>query len=133
MFTLYFFKINCFQHHPSTHIQGPHGFSYYKKMLPLIYVTYSAHLISLDDECKLRSSHTVIFSFLSYLMFIGSTYSTKRLKFFYIKYKNSVYSLQEAHYISTTKINQLMLFREIFSVYCESHMKHTNTFCRQNE
>jgi broad-specificity NMP kinase len=42
-------------------------------------------------------------------------------------YKNSVRTSQETHYVSTTEPNRLMLFREIIAVYCESHVKHTNT------
>jgi hypothetical protein len=45
---------------------------------------------------------------------------------------NSVRTLQEAHYVSTTKPNRLMLFRETVAVYCENHTEHTNTLCRQN-
>jgi hypothetical protein len=36
------------------------------------------------------------------------------------------------HYVSATKPNRLMLFREITAVYCENHTEHTNTLCRQN-
>jgi hypothetical protein len=39
---------------------------------------------------------------------------------------------QETHYVSTTKPNGLMLFRETVAVYCENHMEHTNTICGQN-
>jgi hypothetical protein len=46
--------------------------------------------------------------------------------------KNSVCTSQETHYVSVTKTNQLMLFREIITTYCENHMKHTNTSCGQN-
>jgi hypothetical protein len=31
------------------------------------------------------------------------------------------------HYVSATKPSRLMLFREISDIYCENHMKHTNT------
>jgi hypothetical protein len=44
----------------------------------------------------------------------------------------SVRASQETHYVSTTKPNRLMLFREIIAVYCENHMEHTNTLCGQN-
>jgi hypothetical protein len=37
------------------------------------------------------------------------------------------------HYISSTKPNRLMLFRETVAVYCENHTGHTHTFCDQNE
>jgi hypothetical protein len=33
---------------------------------------------------------------------------------------------QKTHLISITKPNRLMLFREIFAVYCENHTKHIN-------
>jgi hypothetical protein len=29
------------------------------------------------------------------------------------------------HYVSTTKPNRLMLFRETVAVYCENHKEHT--------
>jgi hypothetical protein len=38
---------------------------------------------------------------------------------------------QKTHYISTTKPNQLMLFREISTVYSENHMNYINTVCEQ--
>jgi hypothetical protein len=36
------------------------------------------------------------------------------------------------HYVSATKPNRLMLFREIIAVYCENHTEHINTLCGQN-
>jgi hypothetical protein len=42
---------------------------------------------------------------------------------------NSDFASQEAHYVSTTKPNRLMLFKETVAVYCENHMEHTNTIC----
>jgi hypothetical protein len=41
-------------------------------------------------------------------------------------YKNSVRTSQETHYLSATKTNRLMLFKETVSVYCENHTEHTN-------
>jgi hypothetical protein len=35
-------------------------------------------------------------------------------------YKNSVRTSQETHYVSSTKSNRLMLFRETVAVYCET-------------
>jgi hypothetical protein len=46
--------------------------------------------------------------------------------------KASVRTSQETHYVSATKPNRLMLFREIIAVYCENHMEHTNILCVQN-
>jgi hypothetical protein len=46
--------------------------------------------------------------------------------------KNSVRTSQETHYVSATKTNRLMLFRETVAVYCENHAEHINTFCGQN-
>jgi hypothetical protein len=46
-------------------------------------------------------------------------------------YKNSVLTSRGTHYVSTTKTNQLMLWKEIVAVYCENHMKPTNTLCGQ--
>jgi hypothetical protein len=34
--------------------------------------------------------------------------------------------------VSATEPNQLLLFRERVSVYCENHTGHTNTLCGQN-
>jgi predicted Zn-dependent protease with MMP-like domain len=47
-------------------------------------------------------------------------------------YENSVRTSQETHYVSATKPNRLMLFREMISVYCENHTEHINTLCGQN-
>jgi hypothetical protein len=44
-------------------------------------------------------------------------------------YNNSVRTSQETHYVSATKPNRLMLFRETIAVYCENHTEHTNTMC----
>jgi hypothetical protein len=49
-----------------------------------------------------------------------------------IIYKYSVLTSEETHYISATKPNRLMLFRETVAVYCENHTEHINTLCRQN-
>jgi hypothetical protein len=49
-----------------------------------------------------------------------------------VKYTNPVRTSQETHYVSATKPNRLMLFREIVTVYCENHTEHTNTLCGQN-
>jgi hypothetical protein len=53
-------------------------------------------------------------------------------KFISIIFKNSVNISQETHYVSATKPNRLMLFREIIAVYCENHMGHINTLFGQN-
>jgi hypothetical protein len=42
-------------------------------------------------------------------------------------YKNSVHTSQGTHYFSATKPNQLRLFGETVTVYCENHMRDTNT------
>jgi hypothetical protein len=39
---------------------------------------------------------------------------------------------QETHYVSATKTNRLMLFREIIAVYCENHKEHMNALYGQN-
>jgi hypothetical protein len=49
-----------------------------------------------------------------------------------IMYTNPVRTSQEIHYISSTKPNRLMLFRETVVVYCENHTEHTNALCGQN-
>jgi translation initiation factor IF-1 len=45
---------------------------------------------------------------------------------------NSVRTSQETHYVSGTKPNRLILFRETVAVYCENHTEHINTLCGQN-
>jgi hypothetical protein len=47
-----------------------------------------------------------------------------------ILYTNPVRTSQETHYVSATKPNRLMLFRETVAVYC--HTEHANTLCGQN-
>jgi hypothetical protein len=44
----------------------------------------------------------------------------------------SVRTSQEAHSVSITTTNRLMLFRETIAVYCENHTEHINTLCGQN-
>jgi hypothetical protein len=53
----------------------------------------------------------------------------ERLNFFLIIYEHSVRTSQETHYVSTTKPNRLMLFRETIAVYCENHTEYTDTLC----
>jgi predicted Zn-dependent protease with MMP-like domain len=48
------------------------------------------------------------------------------------QYSNSVRTSQETYYVSATKPNRLMLFRETVAVYCENHTEHTDTLCGQN-
>jgi hypothetical protein len=43
--------------------------------------------------------------------------------------QSSVRTSQETHYVSATKPNRLMLFREIIAVYCENNTEHTDTLC----
>jgi hypothetical protein len=47
----------------------------------------------------------------------------------FFKYIYSVRTSQETYYVSATKPNRLMLFRETVAVYCENHTKqiHTNS------
>jgi hypothetical protein len=52
---------------------------------------------------------------------------------FQIIYKNSVRTSQETHYVSTTKPNRLMLFRETVAVYCENHTEHKYVLCVQDK
>jgi hypothetical protein len=46
-------------------------------------------------------------------------------------YSNSVRTSQETRYVSATKTNRLMLFKETVTVYCENNTEHTNTLCGQ--
>jgi hypothetical protein len=48
-------------------------------------------------------------------------------RLFYIVYKNSVRTSQETHYVSATRTNRSMLFRETIAVYSENHTEHINT------
>jgi hypothetical protein len=49
-----------------------------------------------------------------------------------IKYIQIQFVPHRKHYVSATKPNRLMLFRETVALYCENHMEHTNTLCGQN-
>jgi hypothetical protein len=42
-------------------------------------------------------------------------------------FKSQAAASQETHYVSATKPNRLMLFRETVAVYCENHTEHINT------
>jgi hypothetical protein len=53
-------------------------------------------------------------------------------QFFSKIYTNSVRTSQETHYVSATKPNRLMLFREIVAVYCENRTEHRDILCVQN-
>jgi hypothetical protein len=47
-------------------------------------------------------------------------------------HKDSARTSQETRYVSATKPNRLMLFRETVAVYCEIHTEHINALCGQN-
>jgi hypothetical protein len=47
-------------------------------------------------------------------------------------FKDSVRTSHETRYVSTTKPNRLILFRETVAVYCGNYKQHTATFCGQN-
>jgi hypothetical protein len=48
--------------------------------------------------------------------------------------KYEVHQIQLKTYcISVTKINHLILVKDIFTVYCENHVKDINAPCGQNE
>jgi hypothetical protein len=47
-------------------------------------------------------------------------------------FKDSVPTAKKTQPVTITKINQLMLFKEIIDVYTENHTKQTNTLCGQN-
>jgi hypothetical protein len=44
-------------------------------------------------------------------------------------FKPSVRTSHEAHSVSATECNRLMLFGETVAVYCENHTEHINTLC----
>jgi hypothetical protein len=54
---------------------------------------------------------------------------TSQAKLVYIIFKNLVRTSKKAQYLTITKINWLMLFKEIIAVYTENHMKHVSTKC----
>jgi hypothetical protein len=45
---------------------------------------------------------------------------------------NPVRTSQETYYVSATKPNQLMLFKETVAVYFKNHTEHTDTLYGQN-
>jgi hypothetical protein len=45
----------------------------------------------------------------------------------------SVPHRKHINYVSATKPNRLMLFRETVAVYCKNHTEHTDTLWEQNE
>jgi hypothetical protein len=47
-------------------------------------------------------------------------------------YSNSVRTSQETRYVSATKPNRLMLFRETVAVYCESHTERMHSLRGHN-
>jgi hypothetical protein len=49
-----------------------------------------------------------------------------------IIFKISVCTSQETHYVSVTKPNWLVLFRETVAVYCKNHTEHTDILCGQS-
>jgi hypothetical protein len=51
----------------------------------------------------------------------------------FLIFRNSIRTAKKTQPITITKINQLMLFKEILAVYTRNHMKPTNTLCGQNE
>jgi hypothetical protein len=53
-------------------------------------------------------------------------------EFFQLMYKSSVPTSQETYHFSAAKVNRLILFKEIFAVYCENHEEHTDSVCEQN-
>jgi hypothetical protein len=57
--------------------------------------------------------------------------NNSKLNAWQIIYKNPFRTSQETHYVTATKPNRLMLFKETVAVYCENHTEHTDTLCRQ--
>jgi hypothetical protein len=88
------------------------------KTITLIYICWEFQLVFLETR-NLQRFHTF--------------WRLNPLKTeFLLTYKYLVRTSQETHYVSITKPNRLMLFREIIVVYCENHMEHINTLCGQN-
>jgi hypothetical protein len=56
----------------------------------------------------------------------------KRRKSTWITFKDAVCIVQQTHFVSIVKTNQLSLYREITAVCSENHVTHRNTFCGQN-
>jgi hypothetical protein len=56
-----------------------------------------------------------------------------KLKLVLIIFKHSFHASKKTQPISITRINWLMMFKEIITVYSENHMKPINILCGQNE
>jgi hypothetical protein len=63
---------------------------------------------------------------------LGSGLGYEQRKFISKTFTNSIRTSLETYYVSATKPNRLMLFRETVAVYCENHTEHTDTLCGQN-
>jgi hypothetical protein len=71
--------------------------------------------------------------FMSFNLFLNNFFfNPLKPEFLLSNIYNSVRTSQETYYVSATEASLLMLFREISDVYCENHMKHTNTLRGQN-
>jgi hypothetical protein len=51
------------------------------------------------------------------------------MKLVYILFKNSVHTSKRTPHFTITKINWLMLFKEVIAVYSENHAKPISTKC----
>jgi hypothetical protein len=51
-------------------------------------------------------------------------------KLVYIIFKNSVRTAKKTQHFTITKVNWLMMFKEIIAVCSENHTKPTNTNCK---
>jgi hypothetical protein len=70
----------------------------------------------------------------AYVFFVTIVWVTLwSLKLIQIIFKNWVLTTEEIQHTSITRINWLMLFREIIAVCSENHMKPISTLCGQNE
>lgn len=88
-------------------------------MLRLKTIPSHLHTPSLCSICLIKHSHT----------FYLSPFDPWKL---ILILKNSVPTSQKTYCISITKTKQLMLFREISTVYSENHTKYINTLFGQN-
>jgi hypothetical protein len=92
--------------------------------------------VSSDEDTRLPPIHDSAgdmgfrrHSQLPYYLIVAALW---RLDLFQIIYKNWVRTSQETHYVSATKTNRLMVFRETVAFYCENHTEHTNTLYGHN-
>lgn len=88
--------------------------------------------------CVILSFHNldlIIFNqFAVVCIFVKITYESEiqQFPYCYVSQMGPLNRQFTENTIPITKINRLILFRKIISVYCENHAKRINTLCEQN-